>query len=53
MKERLVFVLMLRLLDLLRESGASETEASCALRAAEAIIPEIGLPSKSTVTIET
>lgn len=44
---------MLRILELVRESGANAQEALCALRAAKAMVPDLGLPPKPTMTIET
>jgi hypothetical protein len=52
-EEKLVFVLMRRLMDVLRDSGANCTEAACALRATEAMIQELGLPLKPTLSVET
>ena len=52
-KENLAMVLMAKILDLVKASGANEREAICALRAAEAMIPESGLGLASTMVIET
>ncbi len=52
MKQRLSFVLMGQILELVKESGANRREALCALRAAEAMIPEIDL-EPATLEIQT
>jgi hypothetical protein len=38
-------LLVTRLLDVVRESGVTFIEAQCALKAAESLVPSIGLPS--------
>ena len=53
MERNLSIVLMEKILDLVKASGANQREAICALRAAEAMIPESGLRSASTMVIET
>jgi hypothetical protein len=50
---KLAVVLMLRILDLVMESGANQREAASALRAAEAMLPEVELKGAPTVVIET
>jgi hypothetical protein len=52
MKEKASFLLMLQILDLIRQSGANQREALCALRAAEAMIPEADLEQAPQVVIE-
>jgi len=52
-KENLAMVLMEKILDLVKTSGANQQEAICALKAAEAMIPESGLRKASTIVIET
>lgn len=42
---RLSFVLMLKLLEDVRDSGANRIEAECALQAAAAMLPELKLPT--------
>ena len=44
---------MLRVLEMLRESGANAQEAISALEAAKAMLPEIELRPKPTMTIQT
>lgn len=46
MKEKLAFVLAVKILELIKESGANQTEAKCALQVAEAMIPEADLQVK-------
>jgi hypothetical protein len=50
---KLVFAVFLNVLEMLKNSGANANEALCALRAAEAMIPELDLPLKPTAVIET
>ena len=49
----IVFCLIDRVLNICRESGATLEESLAALRAAEEIIPLVGLQSKNNVTIRT
>jgi hypothetical protein len=51
MTTNIAVVLMFRLLQTVIESGVNETEARCALRAAEALLPEAGLEPKPTMTV--
>jgi hypothetical protein len=51
MKERLSFCLMLKLLELVKESGANLTEAECALAGATAMLPDLDLQVKPTLII--
>jgi hypothetical protein len=53
MKEKASFLLMLQVLDLIRESGVNQREAHCALKAAEAMTPEADLEVAPTLVIET
>lgn len=46
MKEKLAVCLMLKILEMVKESGASRTEAEAALRAAEAMVPDLDLSVK-------
>jgi hypothetical protein len=50
--EQLAFVMMKKILSLLKESGANRQEAECALRGAEAMLPELQL-QVTTSEIET
>jgi hypothetical protein len=52
MREKLAFVLLEKILELVKSSGANRREASSALRAAEAMLSEIDLEAAS-LTIET
>jgi hypothetical protein len=45
--ERVAVVLMVRILDLIRESGANGPEAISALSAATAMLPELKLPTET------
>jgi hypothetical protein len=53
MNEKLAFVLMMKILDVVSHSGANEREARSALSAAEAMLPEVDLQAAPTLTIET
>jgi hypothetical protein len=53
MNERLSLCLMLKILDLVKESGANLTEADCALAGAMAMLPDCDLPTKPTMVIQT
>jgi hypothetical protein len=53
MKDKLPFVLMLKVLEVVSDSGANQTEARCALQAALAMLREVNLESKPTLTIQT
>jgi hypothetical protein len=44
--ESLTFVLLRRLLDVVRESGANRIEAECALNGAVAMLRELQLPTE-------
>ena len=46
MQEKLSFALLLKILEVVKESGANKTEAECALRAAESMLPDLGLQVK-------
>jgi hypothetical protein len=50
MKDRLAILLMLKILEMLKSSGANYTEAACALNAAIALLPEAGLETKPMMT---
>jgi hypothetical protein len=50
--ESLPIVLAKRILEEIRESGANHTEALCALQVALALIPDLGLQPKPTLTIQ-
>jgi hypothetical protein len=52
MREKVAFILMERIASLIRESGANQREAGCALRAAEAMLPEMDLPVAPALVIE-
>ena len=52
MKEKLAFVLMNKILETIKESGANQVEALCALRAAEAMLPEADLQLRPTLEIQ-
>jgi hypothetical protein len=49
MKEKLSFCLMLKILDIVKESGANLTEAECALTGAKAMLPDLDLKAKPTM----
>ncbi len=49
----LAVVLMFRIIDVVKESGANRREAESAIRAAEAMLPEVGLKSAPSLVIET
>jgi len=51
MPEKLAVALMFKLLDQIIVSGANQTEALCALRGAEALLPEADLDGKPTRTV--
>ena len=53
MQENLTFLLLRKLLDVVKESGANRTEASCALNAAVAMIPDLDLEAKPALSIHT
>jgi hypothetical protein len=53
MKDKLAFLLMLKVLQVVQESGANATEAECALEAARAMLPEAKLKQKPTIEIQT
>lgn len=44
---------MLKILEVIEESGANQTEAECALGGAMAMLPEIELETKATLVIQT
>jgi hypothetical protein len=46
MKEKLSYQLMLKILDVIKESGANRTEAECAIDGARAMLPECDLEIK-------
>src|SRR6266478_73076 len=52
-EEKVAFLLMQRILDLVQESGANQTEASCALKAAEAMLPSLHLSIQPWLEIRT
>jgi len=52
MKDKLAFVLMNKILETIKESGANQVEAMCALKAAEAMLSEIDLPLKPTAVYQ-
>jgi len=51
MKDRLAFFLMVQLLEVVKEAGANREEALCAIRAAEAMLPDLDLPVKPTMVL--
>ena len=51
MAERLAFILLRRVLDVVKESGANRTEAECALNAAAAMISDLDLEVKPTLEL--
>jgi hypothetical protein len=51
MRERLSFALMFKILEVVKESGANRTEAEAALRAAEAMLPDLELSIKPTIEV--
>lgn len=51
MREKLSVQLMEKILALIADSGANLQEASCALKAAEAFLPEAELQPKPTFEI--
>ena len=53
MDEKLAVVLMLKLLETVKESGANRTEAKCALEGAAAMLPELDLEVKPTLVHQT
>lgn len=44
--DNLAAVLMLRILEIVKESGADRTDALCALQASEAMLPQLQLDVK-------
>lgn len=46
MKEKLSVCLMLKILEVVKESGANKTEAECAIDGARALLPELDLEIK-------
>ena len=50
---KLTVVLTFRILETVRESGANQREAQSALRAAEALLPEVELKTAPTLVVET
>jgi hypothetical protein len=52
MDEKLAFILMKKILLLLSEAGANEREARSALKAAEAMLPEVGLVTAPTLKLD-
>jgi hypothetical protein len=53
MREKLAIVLMLKILEAVRASGANERNALAALRGAEAMVPEADLEKAPLLAIET
>jgi hypothetical protein len=53
MKQNVSLILMERILDLVRESGANQREAESAIKAALAMLPEMDLEIAPTFVIET
>ena len=53
MHEKLAVVLMLKILETVKDSGANRTEAQCALEAARDMLPELDLEVKPTMVITT
>ena len=53
MQNKLAYVLMAKLLEMIGESGANKVEAECALRAALAMVPELDLEPKTTKQVWT
>jgi hypothetical protein len=51
LRQNIAFVLAERILNLVEESGADKTDARCALEAAIAFLPELGLQVKPTAVI--
>jgi hypothetical protein len=51
-KSKLVIVLTFKLLEVIEQSGANEQEGICALRAAEALLPESDLSVKPITTLD-
>ena len=49
----LAVILMNKILETLKDSGADHVEAQCALKAAEAMLPLADLKSRPTKTIQT
>ena len=45
------YALLARILEVVRESGANEIEALCAVRGAEAMLPELNLRKKPSMVI--
>jgi hypothetical protein len=50
---KLAVVLMFRILEVVKESGANQREATSALRAAEAMLPEVPLAIAPTMEVWT
>ena len=50
---KLAFVLMMKILEMVKDSGATDREALSALKAAEAMIPEMALDQSPQMVIET
>ncbi len=47
-KDTLTIILLRKILDVVKESGANVTEANCALTAAAALVPDLNLQVKPT-----
>jgi len=52
MKKSLALVLMQRILEVVEESGANMREAQSALCSAQAMLPEMDLPTAPTMTFD-
>jgi hypothetical protein len=50
-QDTLAFLLIRKVLEVIKESGANQTEATCALNAAVALIPDLGLQPKPSLVI--
>jgi hypothetical protein len=52
-QETLAFKLMVSIVELVKNSGVTRQEAKAAVRAAEAMIAEMGLLEKPTIEVQT
>ncbi len=53
MRDKLAFVLMEKIIGLIKDSGANRREALSAVRAVEAMLPEVELETATTMDLET
>ncbi len=51
--DSVAFALMKEILGIVKDSGADQTEAQCAIQAAAAMLPDLSLETKPTLMIQT